>query len=59
MKTKKPDRLAETKAYIVFLEKRLASENFHRNESAEVVEKTKEKLKKAKLVVKCLETGKK
>jgi hypothetical protein len=59
---KKPVTLAERiqkeKEYIAFLEKRLASDSFRQNESAEVFEQTRLKLKKAKLVLKCLETGK-
>jgi hypothetical protein len=52
------DRIQKEKDYIAFLEKRLTSENFHRNELPEIVEMTKDKLKKAKLVLKCLEAGK-
>jgi hypothetical protein len=52
MKTK--DRLQHEKDYIDFLEKRLASANFKTNVSAEEFAKTKEKLKKAKLVLKIL-----
>lgn len=42
--------------YIAFLEKRLASKNFHARVSVEEVEKTKAKLKKARLVLKILQT---
>jgi hypothetical protein len=47
-------RIKHEEEYITFLEKRLTSENFKRNVSEEEYEKTKEKLKKAKLVLKIL-----
>ena len=40
------------KEYISFLEKRLASENYKANVSEEEYKKTKEKLSKAKLLLK-------
>lgn len=59
MKSKKPkDKLAETKSYIEFLEKRLASKNYKANVSADEYKKTKAKLDKAKLVLKLLSSGK-
>jgi uncharacterized membrane protein len=51
---KSKDILKETKQYIEFLEKRLASKNYQANVSKEVQEKEREKLKKAKLRVKLL-----
>lgn len=48
-------RIKHEQDYIAFLEKRLASTNFRKNESAEVVEKTEAKLKKARLVLKILQ----
>lgn len=50
---KKPTK-KETSQYIEFLEKRLDSENYKANVSAEEYEKTKEKLKKARLRIKLL-----
>ena len=52
------DRIQQERDYIAFLEKRLASENFHRNSSPAIIEMTKGKLKKAKLLIRCLESGK-
>lgn len=53
---KKPSRLEQEKNYIAFLEKRLASKNFRNNVSKEEVGKTEQKLKKAKLVLKLLQS---
>ena len=53
-----PDRIQHEKDYIAFLEKRLASGNFHANVSKDEVESTKAKLKKARLVLRCLEAKK-
>ena len=50
-KQKKSDFQHETE-YVAFLEKRLASKNFQANSTPEEVEKTKEKLKKARLKLK-------
>ena len=41
--------------YVEFLKKRLSSNNFLQNESQEVIEKTKLKYKKAKLILRMLE----
>ena len=53
-----PDRIQHEKDYIAFLEKRLASGNFYANVSKDEVESTKAKLKKARLVLRCLEAKK-
>ncbi len=50
-KQKKSD-LQHEQDYVAFLEKRLASKNFQANSTPEEVEKTKEKLKKARLKLK-------
>lgn len=47
-------RIKQEEDYIAFLEKRLGSENYKRNVSSEEFDKTKEKLKKAKLVLRML-----
>lgn len=52
------DRINKEREYIAFLEKRLASKNFHKNESPAIIEMTKGKLKKAKLLIRLLEMGK-
>jgi len=54
MKNKKKDVLAETKQYIAFLEKRLASANYKANVSAEEYDKEKAKLSKARTRLKLL-----
>lgn len=51
---KPKNSLDETKQYIAFLEKRLASKNYKANVSAEEYAKTKAKLDKARLVLKLL-----
>jgi len=50
----KQKRIKQEEDYIVFLEKRLGSENYKKNVSVEEFDKTKEKLKKAKLVLRML-----
>lgn len=50
----KQDMLAETKQYIAFLEKRLASKNYQANVSQEEQDKEREKLKKARARLKLL-----
>jgi len=45
---KKTER-EQTEDYVQFLQKRLASENYKANVSAEEYDKTKEKLKRARL----------
>jgi hypothetical protein len=52
----KNKRLKQEEDYIAFLEKRLASSNFKANVSKEEYEKTAQKLKKAKLVLKILKS---
>ena len=47
-------RVKQEEDYIAFLEKRLASKNFKANVSNEEFDKTAEKLKKARLVLKIL-----
>ena len=47
-------RLKQEQDYVAFLEKRLNSSNYKANVSPEEYEKTKEKLKKAKLVLRML-----
>jgi hypothetical protein len=47
-------RIKQERDYIAFLEKRVNSENYRKAVSAEEFEKTKEKLKKARLVLKIL-----
>lgn len=53
-KNKKRDVVADTKQYVAFLEKRLASKNYKANVSKEEYDKTKEKLDKARLRLKLL-----
>ena len=50
----KTKRIKHEEDYIAFLEKRLSSKNFKANVSKEEFDKTAEKLKKAKLVLKIL-----
>ena len=50
----KEKRIAHEREYIAFLEKRVNSENYKKNVPPEEFEKTKEKLKKARLVLKIL-----
>ncbi len=52
---KNEKRIQHEKDYIKFLEKRLLSNNFKRNSSPEEIKKTKEKLKKAKFILRTLE----
>lgn len=52
MKNKKQNKLEQHKDYIVFLEKRVNSDNFKNNVSKEEYDKTVAKLKKAKLLLK-------
>jgi len=47
-------RIKQERDYIAFLEKRLNSANYKKNVSPEEFDKTKAKLKKAKLVLKIL-----
>jgi len=54
MKNKTPT-LKQRKEYIIFLEKRLNSQNYKNNSRIEEIEKTKKKLDKEKLLVKMLE----
>jgi len=57
MKTVK-DKLKHEEEYVAFLERRLKSQNFLKNSKPEEVEKTEKKLKKAKLVLKLLQSKK-
>lgn len=50
----KQEKLKETRDYIAFLEKRLASKNYKAKVSTEKYDKTKAKLDKARLVAKML-----
>jgi len=50
----KEKRIKHEEDYISFLEKRLNSDNFKKNVSKEEFEKTQNKLKKSKLVLKIL-----
>lgn len=52
MKKEKQNKLEQHKDYIDFLEKRVNSDNFKNNVSKEEYDKTVEKLKKAKLLLK-------
>lgn len=52
----KQKRIKQEQDYIAFLEKRLNSENYKKNVSKEEYAKTQEKLKKAKLVLRILNT---
>jgi len=47
-------RIKHEEEYIAFLERRLKSANFKKNVSLEEYEKTEQKLKKAKLVLRML-----
>jgi BMFP domain-containing protein YqiC len=51
---KTKDVLAETRQYVAFLEKRLASKNYKANVSAEEYQATKDKLSKARTRLKLL-----
>jgi len=53
-KMTKPERIAHEEKYIAFLEKRLKSESYKKNVSAEEYAKTKEKYEKAKFLLKTL-----
>jgi len=53
-KLSKQDRITKEQDYIEFLEKRLASENYKANVSSEEYQKTSDKLKKARLVLRML-----
>jgi len=48
-------RIQHEQDYIKFLETRLRSANFRKNSSPEEVEKTEQKLKKAKLMLRVLQ----
>ena len=48
-------RLQHETDYIKFLEKRLASDHYKKNVSAEEYEETKQKLKKARFILKTLQ----
>ena len=50
----KQKRIKQEDDYIAFLEKRLGSVNYKQNVSSEEFDKTKEKLKKSKLVLRML-----
>ncbi len=50
----KEKRIEQERNYIAFLEKRVNSENYRNAVSPEEFDKTKEKLKKARLVLKIL-----
>ena len=50
----KQQRIQHEQNYIKFLERRLASKNFRKNVSPEEIEKTEQKLKKARLVFRTL-----
>lgn len=54
MAKSKQEDVSQTKQYVKFLEKALASKNFKNRASEEEYEKTKEKLKKAKGKLKLL-----
>lgn len=54
-KLTKAQEINQEIGYIAFLEKRLGSKNFHNNVTVEEVEKTKEKLKKARFRLRLLE----
>lgn len=50
----KEKRIKHEEEYIAFLERRVNSANFKKNVSVEEFEKTQEKLKKARLVLRML-----
>ena len=54
-KISKQQQILHEKKYLAFLEKRLASKNFRSNESVEEIQKTEDKLKKAKLKLRLLQ----
>lgn len=56
MSKKKPNIIEETKQYIQFLEKRLASNNYRTKVSREELQKTKDAYDKAKQRLKLLST---
>lgn len=56
--TSQEKRLKHEQDYIAFLERRLKSPNFKKNVSQEEYEETERKLKKAKLVMRMLQTRK-
>lgn len=58
-KKQKPDRIQQERDYVAFLEKRLASDNFRKKSLPQIIEMTKNRLDKARLVLRCLEAGKK
>jgi hypothetical protein len=47
-------RIKHEQEYIQFLERRLASKNFQKNSTPDEIEKTQNKLKKARLVFRTL-----
>ena len=51
---KNKDRIKHEEEYVAFLEKRVASANYKNAASKEEYEETKEKLKKARMVLKLL-----
>lgn len=53
-KLSKQDRVKKEQDYIEFLEKRLGSDNYKANVSPEEYQKTSDKLKKARLVLRML-----
>ena len=54
----KQNRLQHEKEYVEFIKKRLASNHFIENSTPEEIEKTNQKLKKARLVLKILQAKK-
>jgi hypothetical protein len=55
MKTKsKAEKIKDSENYILFLEKRLASENYKKAVSKEEYQKTKDKLAKERLILKLM-----
>lgn len=54
-KPSKQQQISHEVDYIAFLEKRLGSNHFRSNESPEVIAKTEDKLKKARLKLRLLQ----
>ncbi len=59
MKKQKKDPIEQEEQYVAFLKKRLQSENFLANATAEEIEKTKQKYDKAKFKLKTSKAARK
>lgn len=56
-KLTKQQKIDHEKKYVAFLKKRLDSQNYKANVTAEEYERTKEKYEKAKFLLRTLEVG--